>query len=82
MRSGIKRLKNNRGPKPHKDKIGDVVSRLTDLIAQAKAKDLQFGADLDRERIEDRNFNRTMASIHDRRTPVNANFIVEFPQKI
>jgi adenine-specific DNA-methyltransferase len=29
--------------------LGEVVSRLTDLIAQAKAKDPQFGADLERE---------------------------------
>lgn len=31
------------------DAQGDAVSRLTDLIAQAKSKDLQLGADLERE---------------------------------
>jgi adenine-specific DNA-methyltransferase len=62
--------------KPHKDKIGDDVSRLTDLIAQAKAKDPQLGADLDRE-------FKVLSS----RLPFGLNFerhrpeVVELPQR-
>jgi adenine-specific DNA-methyltransferase len=61
---------------PHRDKIGDDVSRLTDLIAQAKAKDPQLGADLDRE-------FKVLSS----RLPFGLNFerhrpeVVELPQR-
>jgi adenine-specific DNA-methyltransferase len=63
--------------KSHKDKIGDDVSRLTDLIAQAKAKDPQLGADLDRE-------FKVLSS----RLPFGLNFerhrpeVVELPQRL
>jgi adenine-specific DNA-methyltransferase len=62
--------------KPHRNKIGDDVSRLTDLIAQAKAKDPQLGADLDRE-------FKVLSS----RLPFGLNFerhrpeVVELPQR-
>jgi adenine-specific DNA-methyltransferase len=55
---------------------GDFVSRLTDLIAQAKAKDSQMGADLERE-------FQTLSS----RLPFGLNFerhrpeVVELPQR-
>ncbi|MDP2266884.1 MAG: hypothetical protein Q8J70_10065, partial [Thiobacillus sp.] len=67
---------NNRGKEPPKDKTGDFVSRLTDLIAQAKAKDPQLGADLDRE-----------FKVLSTRLPFGLNFerhrpeVVELPQR-
>jgi adenine-specific DNA-methyltransferase len=77
IRSGIEVPKNNnRGKEPPKYKTGVVVSRLTDLIAQAKAKDPQLGADLDRE-------FKVLSS----RLPFGLNFerhrpeIVELPQR-
>jgi adenine-specific DNA-methyltransferase len=58
------------------DETGDFVSRLTDLIAQAKAKNPQLGADLDRE-----------FKILSSRLPFGLNFerhspeVVELPQR-
>ena len=50
LRLGIEGLKNVRhGKRPCAEETGDVVSRLTDLISQAKVKDPQLGSDLERE---------------------------------